>query len=299
MYKTRPSSNSKKISHNISKNYPTKKLSKILTTNKKIRINISNFLPISLVKSRSIVPISSNTLRNQNSNKLKNSFDNLLNNQKTLRNSTIKNRSLITTILKPNSKSKSKSKKKRGVSSQNPKINNMKNTSYLSNNELIKNIVLYRKNYKNRKNIVNNSKKKSNSIRCSLTYINRCFNVTKPDRPKIKYGNFICVTSNNNNKNFNINLVSDKKNKRWEELHKKLEKLKAKTNSLLNKYYTLSENLNNELEILSSNYDNNIFANSKSYDYRKKLLMYDKIKDEQLFNELLDNKYINTDVNNV
>ena len=112
---------------------------------------------------------------------------------------------------------------------------------------------------------------------------------------KLKYENCVCLTSNNNN--FTI---YDKKNKneKWKDLVKKLEILKTKTNSLLNQYYTLNENLNNELEILNSNYDNNIFANSKSYDYRKKLLMYDKIDDEQLLNELIDNKYINTDINN-
>lgn len=289
MYKIRPSSKPKKISQNITKNYPSKKLSK------KIQININNFLPISLAKSKSIVPFSTNTLRNKNFNKSKNSFDNLLNNQKSLRNSTIKNSSIITT--KINSKIKAKSKHKRGMSSQKPKINNIKNTSYLSNNEFIKNIVLYRKKNKNsnKNNLMNNSKKKSNSIRCSLTYINRHSNISKPNKPKLKYENCVCLTSNNNN--FTI---YDKKNKneKWKDLVKKLEILKTKTNSLLNQYYTLSENLNNELEILNSNYDNNIFANSKSYDYRKKLLMYDKIDDEQLLNELIDNKYINTDINN-
>ena len=288
MYKIRPSSKTKKISQNITKNYPSKKLSK------KIQININNFLPISLAKSKSIVPFSSNTLRNKNFNKSKNSFDNLLNNQKSLRNSTIKNSSIITTIINP--KAKTKSKQKRGISSQKPKINNMKNTSYLSNNEFIKNIVLYRRKNKNsnKNNLVNNSKKKSNSIRCSLTYINRYSNISKPKKPKIKYENCACLTSNNN---FTI---YDKKNKneKWKDLVKKLEILKTKTNSLLNQYYTLSENLNNELEIINSNYDSNIFANSKSYDYRKKLLMYDKVDDEQLLNELIDNKYINTDINN-
>lgn len=308
MYKTRPNSKKKKFTNNITKNFPSKLSQLLSTNNKKIQININNFLPYSLSKSRSIVPFSSNTSRNQKSNKLKHSFDNLINNQKSLRNSTIKNKSTINTIIK--SKSKSKSKQKKGISTHKPKINNMKNTSYLANNELIKNLVLVRKNNRNKNNIIinnksqnNNSnllnyqKKKSNSIRCSLTYINRYTHISKQDKSKLKYDNYICLTSHENN-NINRNTIDNKKNKnkKWGELINKFENLKSKTHSLLKKYYTLTENLSNELKMLSSHYEKNIFANSKSYDYRKQILMYDKNDDEQLLSEYFDNKYINTEV---
>lgn len=311
MYKNRQSSKNKKLSNNITKNIPKKALQLLTTNNIKKQNNINNFLPFSLIKSRSIVPFSSNTSRNQKYNKLKNSFENVLNNQKSLRNSTIKNKSLINTLLNP----KSKSKPKRGISSQKPKINNMKNTSFFANNELIKNIVLLRKKNKNNNkgNLLKNktnktqnnnynlnySKSKPNSIRCSLTHVNRYSYISRPERPKLKYDNCFCITSNekiNNNKN-NIYYEKSKKiqkNKKWNELFNKLENLKTKTNCLLNKYYFLTENLYNELELLNSNYDKNIFINNKSYDYRKKLLMYDKNDEEQY----MDNIYINTDINN-
>ena len=115
MYKNRQSSKNKKLSNNITKNIPKKALQLLTTNNIKKQNNINNFLPFSLIKSRSIVPFSSNTSRNQKYNKLKNSFENALNNQKSLRNSTIKNKSLINTILNPKSKSK---KKKRNIFSE-------------------------------------------------------------------------------------------------------------------------------------------------------------------------------------
>ena len=200
MYKTRPSSQSKKISNNIIKNYPKKALQLIATNNKKKQNIINNYIPYSLIKSRSLVPFSSNTSRNQKNNNLKNSFENLINNQKSLRNSIIKNKSLINTILNSKSKSKSKSKQKRGISSKKPKINNMKNTSYL-NNDIIKNIVLLKRRNKNMNYIIKNktnksqnnshnynlnySKNRSNSIRCSLVYVNRYSNISKADKPLI------------------------------------------------------------------------------------------------------------------
>lgn len=323
MYNKRQSFKNKKILNNITKNIPPKALQLPKTNSKKKPNIINNFLPFSLIKSRSIVPFSSNTSRNQKYNNLKNSFENLLNNQKSLRNSTIKNNSLINTILKPKSKSKSKSKSKpkRGISSQRPKINNMKNLSYLSNNEFIKNIILLRKNNKskNKNNLIKNknnksqnnnnlninySKSRPNSIRCSLTYINRYSYISKHCKPKLKYDDCICITSNekNNNKK-KINNIFEKekkinKNPKWVELKQKLENLKNKTNFLLNNYYTLTENLTNELEMLNSNYDKNIFANNKSYDYRKKLLIYDRNDEDQLVNEFIDNRYTNTDINN-
>ena len=322
MYNKRQSFKNKKILNNITKNIPPKALQLPTNNSKKKQNIINNFLPFSLIKSRSIVPFSSNTSRNQKYNNLKNSFENLLNNQKSLRNSTIKNNSLINTILKPKSKSKSKSKtkQKRGISSQKPKINNMKNLSYLSNNEFIKNIILLRKNNKskNKNNLTKNKNNKSqnnnnlninypksrpNSIRCSLTYINRYSYISKHAKPKLKYDDFICITSNEKNNNKKINNIFEKekktnRNPKWVELLKKFENLKLKTNSLLNNYYTLTENLSNELEMLNSNYDKNIFANNKSYDYRKNLLIYNKTDEDQLVNELIDKRYINTDVNN-
>ena len=316
MYSNRHNSKNKKISNNIIKNISPKTL-QLLTTNNIIKKqnNISSFIPFSLIKSKSIIPFSTNTSRNQKLNNLKQSFENLFN-QKSLRNSTIKNKSLINTLLKPKSKSKPKSKQKKGMSSKKPKINNMKNSSYLANNEIIKNILLIRKKNKNKKNSIkinnnnksqsnnykiniNHSKSRSNSIRCSLTYINRHSYIHKPEKPKLKYDICINVTSNENNK---LNKLLDKdkikyKNKRWAELYDKLENLKVKTNYLLNKYYILTENLNNELELINSNCPKNIFVNNKSYDYMKKNLIYDKNDEEQMNNELVHNRYINTDIN--
>ena len=266
MYSNRHNTKNKKSSNNIIKNISPKTL-QLLTTNNIIKKqnNISSFIPFSLIKSKSIIPFSTNTSRNQKLNNLKQSFENLFN-QKSLRNSTIKNKSLINTLLKPKSKSKTKSKQKKGMSSKKPKINNMKNSSYLANNEIIKNILLIRKKNKNKKNAIkinnnnksqsnnykiniNHSKSRSNSIRCSLTYINRHSYIHKPEKPKLKYDICINITSNENNK---LNKLIDKdkvnyKNKRWAELYDKLENLKVKTNYLLNKYYILTENLNNEL----------------------------------------------------
>ena len=314
MYKVQQSSKNKKIVKNI-----TPKVLQLLTTNnKKKQNNITKFLPFSLIKSRSIVPFSSNTSRNLKYNNLKNSFENLLNNQKSQKNSTIKNKSLINILLKP--KSKSKSKPKRGISSQKPKINNMKNSSYLSNNVIIKNIILQRAKNKNKSknNIlkikgnktqnnnnlnINYSKNKSNCIRCSLTYVNRYSFISKPDKPKLKYDNCICITSNENSNKKKVITIFEKdkksnKNQKWMETLNKLENLKTNTKSLMNKYYFLCEDLSNELEILNSNYKKHIFANNKNYDYRKKLLMYDKNEEEELINEYIDKRYINTDVGN-
>lgn len=313
MYKSRQSSKKKKLSNNIIKNVNKKALQLLITNNIKKANNIDSFFPFSLIKSRSIVPFSSNTSRNQKYNKLKNSFENLLNNQKSLRNSTIKNKSLINTIL--NQKSKAKSKPKRRISSVKPKINNMKNTSFFANDKFIKNIVLFRNKNKNKnknnliknKNnltqntyILNHSKSRSNSIRCSLNYINRYSYISKHDKPKLKYDNCIYLTSNDKNNNKKNNILDSKrksfyKNQKWNGLFNKLENLKTKTNCLLNKYYLLTENLYNELEMLNSNHDKNTFVNNKSYDYRKKILMLDK-NDEEHY---IGNIYINTDINNI
>lgn len=316
MYKSRQSSKGKKISNNITKNIPRKPLQLFTTNNIKNQNNINNFLPFSLIKSRSIIPFSSNTSRNQKNNNLKNSFENLISNQKSLRNSTIKSKSLINTILNQKSKSKPKSKPKRGTSSQKPKLTNLKNTSYLANNEIIKNIVFQRKNNrsKNRNNIsknknyktqinnFNHSKTKSNSIRCSLMYVNRYSYISRPEKSKLKYDNCICLTTrenpsnNNNNKFFENNKILNK-NKKWVDLFNKFEHLKTKTNSLLNKYHNLTQKYRNELEILNSGKDKIMFVNNKNYDCRKKYLIYDKNDEEQMLNEYSDKKYLNTDVN--
>ena len=312
MHRSRPISKNKKISNNITKNVPQKALYLLTTNNLKKHNNINNFFPFSLLKSRSIVPFSSNTSRNQKNSNMKNSFENLLNKQKSLRNSTIKNKSLINSI-KPKSKSKSKSKRKRGISTQKPKISNMKNSSYLVNNELMKNIILIRKKNKNKNknNLIKNknnkkqndnynislnlSKSRSNSIRCSLNYVNRYSYISKPDNPKLKYDDCVCITSRERNNKINILFEKNKKiNKegKWIDLYNKLENLKIKTNSLLNKYFSLTENLQNELEMFNSNYDN------KNYDY-KKFLIYDKNYDDKIINdEFLGLRYINTDINN-
>lgn len=319
MYSTRQNSKNKKLSNNIIKNITPKTL-QLLTTNNIIKKqnNINSFIPFSLLKSKSLVPFSTNTSRNQKLNNLKQSFENLFN-QKSLRNSNTKNQSLINTLLKPKSNSKPKSIQKRGTSSKKPKINNMKNSSYLSNNELIKNILLFRKKNKNKNknknNIIknknnksqsnnyniniNNSKSRSNSIRCSLTYVNRHSYIHKPEKPRIKYDDCINITNNGYNKLSKL-LEKDKhkyKNKKWADIHDKLENLKIKTNYLLNKYYFLTENLYNELELINSNYAKNNFINNKSYDYMKKNLIYDKNDEEQTVNEFIGNRYINTDIN--
>ena len=319
MYKIRQSSKNKKTLSNITKKIPPKTLELLATNNKKKQNNNNKFLPFSLIKSRSIIPFSSNTSRNQKYNNLNNIFENFLNNQKSQRNSTIKNKSLLNIIIKP--KSKSKSKSKRGISTQKPTIRNMKNSSYLANNAFIKNIILKRRKNKNKnKNnmikIMNNktqnnnhdlninySKSRSDSIRCSLTHVNRYSFISKPDKPKIKYDDCICITSNENTNNKKIITIFEKnkklnKNKKWLELLNNLENLKTKTKSLMNKYYYLCQDLSNELEILNSNYEKNIFANNKSYDYRKNLLVYNKNDEKQLINEYIDKRYINTDTNN-
>ena len=170
MYSTRQNSKNKKLSNNIIKNITPKTL-QLLTTNNIIKKqnNINNFIPFSLLKSKSLVPFSTNTSRNQKLNNLKQSFENLFN-QKSLRNSNTKNQSLINTLLKPKSNSKPKSMQKRGASSKKPKINNMKNSSYLSNNELIKNILLFRKKNKNKNKNKNNKKKNKNNKSQSNNY---------------------------------------------------------------------------------------------------------------------------------
>ena len=319
MYKIRQSSKNKKTISNITKNIPPKTLQLLTTNNKKKQNNVNKFLPFSLIKSRSLVPFSSNTSRNQKYNNLKNSFDNLLNEQKSQRNSTIKNKSLINIILKP--KSKSKSKSKRGISTQKPKISNMKNSSYLTNNVFIKNIIMKRRKNKNKNNNnmlkiksnktqnnnhnlnINFLKSRSNNIRCSLTHAKRYSFISKPNKPKLNYDDYICITSNENSNNKKIITIFEKgkksnKNLKWLELLNNFENLKTKTKFLMNKYYFLCEDLSNELEILNSNYEKNIFANNKSYDNRKKILMYDKNDEDQLINEYIDKRYINTDINN-
>lgn len=274
----------------------------LLTTNNIIKQNnINSFFPFSLSKSKSIVPFSTNTSRNQKNVHSKNSFEELLTNQNSERNSTIKNKSLLNTLLKQRNKSKSKSKTKRGISSKKAKISNLKNSSYLSNNEFIKNIILLRRKKKNCKNkviknknnksqsnyyninynsnISNNSKTRPNSIRCSLTYVNKYSSISRPEKPKLKYDDIICKTSNIDsyiNKNKINELVNKSggtnKIKKWLEIKSNLEDLKVKTMMLLNKYYFLSENLYNELEILNPSRE----ANNKSYDYRKKFYLHEK-----------------------
>lgn len=337
MYISRQNSKSKNLSNNIIKTIAPKTIQLLSTNNKKKQNNKNNFIPFSLLKSKSIAPSSSNTSRNQKYNNLKKSFENLFNNQiSSLRNSTSKNKSLMNSLLWPKQKSKSKSKSKHkcGISSKKPKICNLKeSSSYLSNSDFIKNILLLRKKNKNKNNLIknmksknnktqnnhynnkynlNNSKSRSNSIRCSLTYVNRHSYITKPDRTKIKYNNNCsnCIYINNNKKNNNcynseINEIIKKDNNnndnkiKWPELLLKLENLKIKTNYLLNKYYSLSENLYNELEILNQNCPRNVLANNKSYDFRKKYLIYNNKNDEEkVINEFMSGRYVNTDINN-
>ena len=339
MYISRQNSKSKNLSNNMIKSIVPKTIQLLSTNNKKTQNNKNSFITFSLLKSKSIAPSTSNTSRNQKFNNLKKSFENLFNNQvSSLRNSTSKNKSLMNSLLRPKSKSKpkTKSKQKCGISSKNHKICNLKeSSSYLSNSDFIKNILLLRKKNKNKNNaiinmknrnnktqnnhynnkyILNNSKSRSNSIRCSLTYVNRYSYIAKPDRMKIKYNNNYtkCIYINTNKKNNkyynynstindiikkdnNININKDK----WPELLLKLENLKIKTNFLLNKYYSLSENLYNELEILNQNCPRNILVNNKSYDFRKKYLIYNNKNDEEkLINEFMSGRYVNTDINN-
>lgn len=338
MYISRQNSKSKNLSNNIIKTIVPKTIQLLSTNNKKKQNNKSSFIPFSLLKSRSIAPSTSNTSRNQKFNNLKKSFENLFNNQiSSLRNSTSKNKSLMNSLLRPKSKSKpkTKSKHKCGMSSKNPKICNLKeSSSYLSNSDFIKNILLLRMKNKNKNNVIkkmknknnktqsnhynkynlNNSKSRSNSIRCSLTYVNRYSYIAKPDRTKIKYNNNCtnCIYINTNKKNNNCynynsainNIIKKDNNKnnnkgKWPELLLKLENLKIKTNYLLNKYYSLSENLYNELEILNQSCPRNILVNNKSYDFRKKYLIYNnKTDEEKLINEFMSGRYVNTDINN-
>ena len=338
MYISRQNSKSKNLSNNIIKTIAPKTIQLLSTNNKKKQNNKNNFIPFSLLKSRSLAPSTSNTSRNQKFNNLKKSFENLFNNQvSSLRNSTSKNKSLMNSLLrpKPKSKSKTKSKHKCGMSSKNPKICNLKeSSSYLSNSDFFKNILLLRKKNKNKNYVfrnmknknnktqnnhynnkynLNNSKSKSNNIRCSLTYVNRYSYIAKPDRTKIKYNNncIKCIYLNTNKKNNNcynfnstINGIIKKDNNKydnkskWPELLIKLENLKIKTNFLLNKYYSLSENLYNELEILNQNCPRNNLVNNKSYDFRKKYLIYNnKNGEEKLINEFMSGRYVNTDIN--
>lgn len=337
MYISRQNSKSKNLSNNIIKNIVPKTMQLLSTNNKKKQNSKNNFITFTLLKSKSIAPSMSNTSRNQKYNNLKKSFENLFNNQvSSLRNSTSKNKSLITSLLrsKLKSKSKPKSKHKSGISSKNSKICNLKeSSSYLSSSEFIKNIFLLRKKNKHKNNVIKNmknknnktqnnhynnkynlniSKSRSNSIRCSLTYVNRYSYIAKPIRTKIRYNNNCanCIYINTNKKNnicYNreINEIIKKDNdkmdnkSKWPELLLKLENLKIKTNYLLNKYYSLSENLYNELEILNQNCPRNVLANNKSYDFRKKYLIYNnKTDEERLINEFMSGRYVNTDINN-
>ena len=338
MYICRQNSKSKNLSNNIIKTIVPKTMQLLSTNNKKKQNNKNSSIPFSLIKSRSIAPSTSITSRNQKLNNLKKSFENLFNNQvSSLRNSISKNKSLMNSILRPKQKSKSKTKSKHkcGMSSKNSKICNLKeSSSYLSNSNFIKNIFLLRKKNKNKnknnviKNLknknnktqnnhynniynLNNSKSRSSSIRCSLTYVNRYSYIARPERMKIKYNNnctnYIYINNNEKNNNYyNYNntineiIKKDKDNKsKWPELLLKLENLKIKTNYLLNKYYSLSENLYNELEILNQNGPRNILVNNKSYDFRKKYLIYNNKNDEEkLINEFMNGRYVITDINN-
>ena len=334
MYICRQNSKSKNLSNNIIKTIVPKTMQLLSTNNIKRQNNKNSFIPFSLLKSRNITPSTSITSRNQKLTNLKKSFENLFNNQvSSLRNSISKNKSLMNSILrpKPKSKSKIKSKHKCGMSSKNPKICNLKeSSSYLSNSNFIKNIFLIRKKNKNKNFVIknknnktqnnhynniynlNDSKSRSSSIRCSLTYVNRYSYIAKPERTKIKYNNnctnYIYINTNekNNNNCYNYNntineiIKKDKDIKsKWPELLLKLENLKIKTNYLLNKYYSLSENLYNELEILNQNCPRNILVNNKSYDFRKKYLIYNNKNDEEkLINEFMSGRYAITDINN-
>ena len=344
MYISRPSSKNKNLTNNIIKNFSPKTM-QLLTTNTKKKQNNISFIPFSLFKSRSLVPYTTNTSRNQKFSNLKKSFESLYSNQISIKNSITKNKSLINSLLRMKSKSKNKSKPKKGISTKKSKskINNLKDSSNLNDNDFIRSILLFRKKNKNKnsnmnanlvikkknnKSLSNNynsnvnySKSRSNSIRCSLTYVNRYSYITKPEKTKLKYDDYTCITSNgksNNNYIKKINEIIDQdKNKKnnndgnnndnknnennvdkWPKLLNKLKNLKLKTNYLLNKYLTLSSNLYNELEMINQNCGKKNLVNNKSYDYRKKYLIYNKNEEVQGFNDFLSNRYVNTDINN-
>ena len=223
-----------------------------------------------------------------------------------------------------------KTKPKKGISSNNSnsnsKICNLKeSSSYLSNSDFIKNIILLRK--KNKNKVINNknktktknnksqnnnyninmnySKSRSNSIRCSLTYMNRYSYVSKLDRTKIKYNDYMNIASNksnNNNNNYyncynntineliqsDKNKVENTKNKKWPEIFQKLENLKMKTSHLLNKYYSLSENLCNELESLNLSH-NHAYARNVLVNNKS----YDYRKKYLIYNKNEDEKVVN------
>ena len=79
-------------------------------------------------------------------------------------------------------------------------------------------------------------------------------------------------------------------NYKWSNLLIKLESLKIKTNSLLNKYYNLTEILNKELKILNQNYDKNKYINDNN-EYR----IYISNNKGRVTNELDSKKYMKTE----
>ena len=295
MYISRQSSKSKKISNNIVKNMNPMIIQLLTTNNNNKQNNITSFIPFSVLKSKSIVPTTSNTSRNQKCNNLKKSFENLFNNQISLRNSS-KNKSLINSLLRPKSKAKSKSKAKtnmktkpkKGISSNNSnsnsKICNLKeSSSYLSNSDFIKNIILLRK--KNKNKVINNknktktknnksqnnnyninmnySKSRSNSIRCSLTYMNRYSYVSKLDRTKIKYNDYMNIASNKSNNNnysiYNNNCYNSKIN----ELIQNDKKKNTNENSKNKKWPELFQKLEN-LKMKTSHLLNKYYSLSEN-----------------------------------
>ena len=292
LYKALISNNNPKIFHLLTEN------------NIKKQNNINSYFNFSLLKSKSIIPSSSNTSRNHQKVNLKNSIEDLLKIQKSQRNSKIKNNSVLSTLINQKNRSKTKSKTKRGISAKKGKISQKKNSSYLSNNDFIKNIILFRKKNQNKiindktnksqsnnnycdYNSNNNSRTRPRSIRYSLIYGNKISNNIRPERPTIKYDNMILKKYNiesyinKNKKNETIKKIKDnnKKNKKWFEIKSNLEDLKGKAMLLLNKYYFLSENLYNELENLNSNGEINIYSNNYNYDYRKKIFLSEKNSD--------------------
>ena len=204
-------------------------------------------------------------------------------------------------INRKNSKSltiiKSKSSKHNQYLSKNPK-NKIKESSNNQINDIINNILSYRKEIKHRNNIsknknnkthnsvinyiLNRPKTSSNSIRCSFTSTNRYsyFPKKKNYKSKQKIRTFNGLKSNEKISNQMVN------NYKWSNLLIKLESLKIKTNSLLNKYYTLTEYLNNELKMLNQNCDKNKYINDNN-----ECRFYISNNKEKITSELDSKKY--------
>ena len=209
-------------------------------------------------------------------------------------------------INRKNSKSltiiKSKSSKQNQYLSKKPSKNKIKESSNKQINDIINNILTYRKEIKYRNNIsknkinkthnsvinyiLNRPKTSSNSIRCSFASTNRYsyFPKQKNYKSKQKIRAFNGLKPNRKISNQMVN------NYKWSNLLIKLESLKIKTNSLLNKYYNLTEILNKELKILNQNCDKNKYINDNN-EYR----VYISNNKGRVTYELDSKKYMKTE----